>query len=44
MTPFYVACYLGHIEIIKIMLTEPKLDITITDNDGVILNLFQIFF
>ena len=35
MTPFYVACYLGHIEIIKIMLTEPKIDISIADLDKV---------
>lgn len=36
MTPFYFCCYLGHLELVRVMLTEPKIDVTIPDSDDVI--------
>jgi len=32
-TPFYIACYNGHIEIVKLLLNDERIDIDQVDNE-----------
>jgi len=34
MTPFYISCQKGHIEVVKLLLNNERIDINQTANDG----------